>query len=154
SHILHAAIRADHGHQHYYSFNPRPTSLRRILRRNVVDQVGLDHPGGDTDSLNRRRVGRFRNDGDASRAAQHFAEHSTRNSAHYSTRDSPTTPPVVPTGGGGASCVLCAGVGMAMLVGVYVDGSEGARSFVALLPAGGGCRYSIVSVSLLGSGSV
>ena len=43
---------------------------------------------------------------------------------------------------------------MATLVGVYVDGGVGARSFVALLPADGGCRYNIVSVSLLGSGSV
>jgi len=42
-----------------------------------------------------------------------------------------------------------------MLVGVYVDVVFGARSFVALpLAAGDGCRYNIVSVSLLGSGSV
>src|SRR5208337_1841154 len=89
SHILHATILADHGHQHYRPFNPRPASLRRILRRNVVDQVRLGYSGGDTDSLNRRRLGRFRNDGHASRAAQHFAKHSTGNSADHSARDSP-----------------------------------------------------------------
>ena len=43
---------------------------------------------------------------------------------------------------------------MGMLVGVNVDVSLGARSFVALLPAAGGCRYNVVSVSILGSGIV
>ena len=33
---------------------------------------------------------------------------------------------MVPTGGGGASCVLCTGLTMAVLVGVYVDVGLGA----------------------------
>jgi hypothetical protein len=44
---------------------------------------------------------------------------------------------------------------MAALVGVYEDVGLGASSFPGLAPAaGGGCRYNIVSVSLLGNGSV
>jgi hypothetical protein len=44
---------------------------------------------------------------------------------------------------------------MPVLTGMYVDASLGASSFVALSPAAdGGCRYNIVNVSLLGSGSM
>ena len=49
--ILDGAILADHGQQHYLPFNPRLAGLRRILRRNVVDQVGFGYPSGDTRSL-------------------------------------------------------------------------------------------------------
>src|SRR5208282_3664000 len=38
----------------------------------------------------------------------------------------PITPPVVPTGGGGASCVFCTGLGMAVLVALNVDAGLGA----------------------------
>jgi hypothetical protein len=44
---------------------------------------------------------------------------------------------------------------MAVLVGLYEDVGLGASRLLGLEPeAGGGCRYSIVTVSLLGSGSV
>src|SRR5208282_1219265 len=69
----------------------------------------------------------------------------------------PTTPLVAPAGGGGASCVLCTGARMPVFVGVNVDedGGVGARSFMPLpAAAGGGCKYNIVSVCRLGSGSV
>src|SRR5262249_61265764 len=69
----------------------------------------------------------------------------------------PGTPPVVPTGGGSASCVLCTGERMPVLVGVNIEGDVGvgARSLAALpAAAGGGCKYNIVTVALLGSGSV
>src|ERR1700687_1818564 len=67
----------------------------------------------------------------------------------------PTTPPVGPTGATGASWVVCIGAEMVLLVGTYVDTDIGARSFVTLpAAAAGGCRYNIVTVSRLGSGSV
>ena len=50
---------------------------------------------------------------------------------------------------------MCTGAEMVLLVGTYVDTDMGARSFVALpAAAAGGCRYNIVTVSRLGSGSV
>src|SRR5215469_4813642 len=49
--ILHGAIFADHCRQHYRPFNPGAASFRRILRRNVVDQVGFHHRAGNPDSL-------------------------------------------------------------------------------------------------------
>jgi hypothetical protein len=50
---------------------------------------------------------------------------------------------------------VCTGAEIVLLVGTYVDTDMGARSLVALEPAAAaGCRYNIVTVSLLGSGIV
>jgi len=70
----------------------------------------------------------------------------------------PGTPPTTPlalAGAGGACSGLPTGLTSAVLFGVYEDAGLGASSFLELAPdAAGGCRYSIVSVYLLGSGSV
>ena len=48
SNIPYGAILGDNGQQHYLPFNPGPPSLGRICRRNIVDQIRLGYPGGDT----------------------------------------------------------------------------------------------------------
>src|SRR5579884_649936 len=86
AHVLHGAICANDGHQHYDAFNPSSTSLWRILGRDVVDEVRFSYPGGDTHSLH-GRLGRFREDGRARGVVQHFVEHTHAKPSDRSTRD-------------------------------------------------------------------
>ena len=94
---------------------------------------------------------RIHEDGQATWDYWDRAQHSAGNSADHSTGNSPTTPPVVPTGGAGGSCVLWAGASNASAC-RDVSGWGCGRSKVYAIPAaaGGGCKYNIVSVRRLG----